>query len=81
MGIDREPPIDLCRVLGAANINLFLVPNQVVSSGVTGIGMLLYYRLGWPVGLATLLLNIPILAAGIVIGQSKACASAWFRFR
>ena len=52
-------------LLCAANINLFLVPNQVVSSGVTGIGMLLYYRLGWPVGLTTLLLNIPILAAGI----------------
>lgn len=24
MGIDREPPIDLCRVLGAASINLLM---------------------------------------------------------
>ncbi|HNS50141.1 MAG TPA: YitT family protein [Anaerolineae bacterium] len=52
-------------LLCAANVNLFLVPNHVVSSGVTGIGMLLYYRWGWPIGLTTLLLNIPILAAGI----------------
>ncbi len=51
-------------LLCATNVNLFLVPNQVVSSGVTGIGMLLYYRMGWPIGITTLVLNIPILAAG-----------------
>jgi uncharacterized membrane-anchored protein YitT (DUF2179 family) len=52
-------------LLLAANVDLFLAPNRVISSGVTGIGMLLHYRWGWPIGLATLLLNIPILAAGI----------------
>jgi len=52
-------------LLCAANVNLLLVPNQVVSSGVTGIGMLLHYRLGWPIGITTLILNIPILVAGI----------------
>jgi uncharacterized membrane-anchored protein YitT (DUF2179 family) len=55
-------------LLCAANVNLFLVPNQVVSSGVTGIGMLLHYRWGWPIGVTTLILNIPILAAGIKWG-------------
>jgi len=52
-------------LLLAANVNLFLAPNRVVSSGVTGIGMLLHYRWGWPIGVTTLVLNIPILAAGI----------------
>jgi len=52
----------------AADVNLFLVPNQVVSSGVTGIGMLFHYRFGWPIGITTLILNIPILAAGIKWG-------------
>jgi uncharacterized membrane-anchored protein YitT (DUF2179 family) len=46
-------------------VNLFLAPNQVVASGVTGIGILLHYRWGWPIGLVTLALNVPILAAGI----------------
>ena len=52
-------------LLLAANVNLFLVPNKVVSSGVTGLGMLTYYLWGWPIGLVTLALNVPILAAGI----------------
>lgn len=55
-------------LLCAANVNLFLVPNQVVSSGVTGIGMLLHYRWGWPIGVTTLILNIPIMAAGVKWG-------------
>lgn len=55
-------------LLLAANVDLFLAPNKVVSSGVTGIGMLLHFRLGWPIGLVTLILNIPILAAGIKWG-------------
>jgi uncharacterized membrane-anchored protein YitT (DUF2179 family) len=52
----------------AANVNLFLAPNQIVSSGVTGIAMLAHYAWGWPIGLVTLALNIPILAAGIKWG-------------
>jgi uncharacterized membrane-anchored protein YitT (DUF2179 family) len=48
----------------AANVNLFLAPNQVISTGVTGLGMLAHYLWGWPIGLVTLALNVPILAAG-----------------
>lgn len=52
-------------VIIAANVPLFLEPNRVVSTGVTGIGMLAYYLWGWPIGLVTFLLNIPLLLAGI----------------
>lgn len=52
-------------VIVAANVPLFLEPNRVVSTGVTGIGMLAYYLWNWPIGLVTLLLNIPLLLAGI----------------
>lgn len=52
-------------VIIAANVPLFLEPNRVVSTGVTGIGMLAYYLWGWPIGLVTFLLNIPLLFAGI----------------
>ncbi|HSJ56563.1 MAG TPA: YitT family protein [Anaerolineae bacterium] len=52
-------------LLLAANVNLFLVPNRVVSTGVTGLGMLAFFLWRWPIGLVTLALNVPILAAGI----------------
>ena len=51
-------------VIVAANVPLFLEPNRVVSTGVTGLGMLAYYLWGWPIGLVTLLLNVPLLLAG-----------------
>ena len=49
----------------AANVPLFLEPNRVVSTGVTGLGMLAYFLWGWPIGLVTFIINIPILLAGI----------------
>lgn len=52
----------------AANVPLFLEPNQVVSTGVTGIGMLAYFLWGWPIGLITFLINVPLILAGIKWG-------------
>lgn len=49
----------------AANVPLFLTPNRVVSTGVTGIGMVLHYLWGWPIGLTTFVINIPLLLAGM----------------
>jgi uncharacterized membrane-anchored protein YitT (DUF2179 family) len=60
--------IALGAVIVAANVPLFLEPNQVVSTGVTGLGMLAYYLWGWPIGLVTFVLNIPLLLAGIKWG-------------
>jgi uncharacterized membrane-anchored protein YitT (DUF2179 family) len=45
-------------------VNLFFIPNQVVSGGVTGIAILLHYAFDTPVGLVNLLLNIPLLVIG-----------------
>ena len=55
-------------LLIAVNVLLFLEPNKVVSTGLTGIGMLAYYVWGWPIGRVTLLLNIPLLLAGMKWG-------------
>ena len=55
-------------VMIASNVPLFLEPNKVISTGVTGIGMLAYYLWNWPIGLVTLLLNIPLLLAGVKWG-------------
>ncbi len=48
----------------ALSVDLFLVPNNVVSGGVTGIAQLLRTLFGTPVGLMTLVLNIPLFALG-----------------
>ncbi len=53
----------------AANVPLFLEPNEVVSTGVTGIGMLINFRYpSVPIGLVTLLINIPLLLVGVKWG-------------
>ena len=47
--------------LYAVGINMFYVPHQFLSGGLTGIAMILHYLMGSPIGIANLLFNIPIL--------------------
>lgn len=49
----------------AAGFQMFLVPNQIAAGGISGLGIILFYLLGLPVGVTIFLLNIPlfILAA------------------
>lgn len=51
-------------LLLAVGINMFFVPNRLVSGGVTGIAIMLHHALGTPVGLATLAMNVPLLWLG-----------------
>jgi uncharacterized membrane-anchored protein YitT (DUF2179 family) len=51
-------------ILGALEVDVFLVPNNVVSGGITGMAMLLRTFFGTPVGLVTLMVNIPLLILG-----------------
>jgi uncharacterized membrane-anchored protein YitT (DUF2179 family) len=46
-------------------IDLFLVPNRIVSGGITGIATILHLTVGTPVGLVVLALNIPLFIAGM----------------
>ncbi len=57
--------LSLGAVMIAAGLNAFLAPNHVVSSGVTGLAMILNITLGLPTGLLVLLFNIPLLIAGM----------------
>ncbi len=52
-------------VLIALAADLFAVPNRVAPGGITGVATIMYYTLGTPVGLVTLLFNIPLFLAGI----------------
>ncbi|MEN9937658.1 MAG: hypothetical protein RLZZ387_4237 [Chloroflexota bacterium] len=51
-------------LLIAVAVRVFLVPNDVVSGGVTGVSQLLSTFLGTPVGTVVLVLNIPLFFIG-----------------
>ncbi len=57
--------ITLGAVLVAASVNMFLTPNDVVMGGLTGGAQLLQSAIGTPIGLVTLLANIPLFIIGI----------------
>ncbi|NLD34680.1 MAG: YitT family protein [Clostridiales bacterium] len=51
-------------LIGAAAYPLFLVPNGIAPGGVTGVGMVLHHLFAWPVGMTSLLMNIPLFLMG-----------------
>ncbi len=56
-------------VLGLAYA-LFLIPHHIVPGGVSGIAIILNYFFSLPVGLTSILLNIPVLYLGVkVLGR------------
>ena len=42
----------------------FIIPNHLLTGGVTGLSLLLHALFKWPVGLLTLLFNVPIFLLG-----------------
>jgi len=48
-------------MISSLGVNIFLSHAKLLSGGATGIGLLLEYTMGIPVGIAVLLLNIPLL--------------------
>lgn len=51
-------------LLVAAGTNLFFVPNNVVSGGVTGLSIITHHLFKTPVGMVVLALNVPLLWLG-----------------
>jgi uncharacterized membrane-anchored protein YitT (DUF2179 family) len=52
-------------ILVAVSVDLFLVPNDVVAGGITGFAQILNDLFGTPIGVVSLLMNIPLLALGV----------------
>ncbi|MGL5270213.1 MAG: YitT family protein [Selenomonadaceae bacterium] len=50
-------------LISCSAINLFLVPNHLLSGGASGVAMISYYLFGLPIGLQVFLINIPLLMA------------------
>lgn len=52
----------------ALSVAMFLLPNKVISAGITGIAMILEILFKIPTGTSNLILNIPLLLMGIKWG-------------
>lgn len=58
-------------ILSSAAINLFFVPHQLLSGGVSGLAIIFYYLFQIPIGLQIFLMNLPLLyAAYRLLGKS-----------
>lgn len=57
-------PILLGTAIYAFGLQYFVIPNQLMEGGVTGIAVLLNYAAGWPLSVTTLLLNVPLFILG-----------------
>ena len=66
---DLLPKIGLI-ILGsliiAIGVNLFIIPNKLLSGGLSGIALILKYSFNMPMGITILLLNIPLLTLSIL---------------
>ncbi|KGR83716.1 YitT family protein [Lysinibacillus boronitolerans] len=62
-------------IVGAAVIaigfNVFLLPNQVASGGVSGISTILHGLFGWNPGIVQYAFNIPLFIAGVLLLGKK----------
>lgn len=47
-------------------VNLFVIPNMLLSGGLSGIGLMVQYIFNIPMGITILLLNIPLLILSIL---------------
>ena len=55
----------------AIGINLFLLPNKMTTGGASGIATVLYYVFNIPMGITTILINIPLFIFAILkLGKS-----------
>lgn len=51
-------------LVGAAAYPMFLVPNHIAPGGITGLSTVLNYLFQWPVGLTSLVMNVPLFLIG-----------------
>jgi uncharacterized membrane-anchored protein YitT (DUF2179 family) len=53
-------------VFVALSFNLFLIPHQLLSGGLSGISMIIGYFTNWNIGIIYFISNLPVLVWGIV---------------
>ncbi|MFC5650785.1 YitT family protein [Paenibacillus solisilvae] len=66
------PLVMLGTAVYAFGLHYFIIPNQLMEGGVTGIAILLNYALNWPLSISTLVLNIPLFILGWrILGRAQ----------
>ena len=59
-------------------LEIFLVPNNVIDGGITGISIMLSYITGWKLGIFIFLLNLPFFFIGYKqIGKTFAISTLY----
>ncbi|WP_438351241.1 YitT family protein [Paenibacillus sp. FA6] len=65
-------PIIMGTAIYAFGLLYFIIPNQLMEGGVTGITILLHYAFQIPPSLSTLILNVPLFILGwIILGKKQ----------
>ncbi|MFW6035141.1 MAG: YitT family protein [Halothermotrichaceae bacterium] len=59
--------ITLGSALTALALTVFLIPNKIAAGGVSGLATIIYHLFNIRVGVTTLILNLPLILAGIKI--------------
>ncbi|MEO2075541.1 MAG: YitT family protein [Bacillus sp. (in: firmicutes)] len=70
--------ITLGAALMSVGLEIFLVPNNVIDGGITGISIMLSYITGWKLGVFIFILNIPFFFIGYkLIGKTFALSTLY----
>ena len=70
--------ITLGAALMSVGLEIFLVPNNVIDGGITGISIMLSYVTGWKLGMFLFILNIPFFFIGYKqIGKTFALSTLY----
>ena len=56
----RYLTITLGACISGIALNAFFLPHHLLSGGITGLGMILYYLFGWQISVTNFLFNIPL---------------------
>lgn len=51
-------------LIGGVAYPLFLVPNRIAPGGLTGVATILNFLLDWPVGMTSMIMNVPLFLVG-----------------
>lgn len=66
-----------CAIMGIA-LNVFYMPNKMLSGGIGGVAVLAYYVLGMPMGVTSLLCNIPLFVLAYKFMDREYTISAFY---
>jgi uncharacterized membrane-anchored protein YitT (DUF2179 family) len=76
--LQRALLITLGAILMSVGLEIFLVPNNVIDGGITGISIMLSYITGWKLGIFIFILNLPFFFLGYKqIGKTFALSTLY----